>query len=231
MHRKPAYDATILQNMTLPPPHELTLSQYSATKRRFIISYSIPNPYKSGTYAVGQRLLTDQEITKTAKQLINELNKFLPRECRQHKFLLKYNNILYEDSTLEEMGVKNDTVVELECLTQSQLAAHNEGFLFMYWSSVPLIIAISFMFGALIGRFDMLIRSVYMLISTIVGIPAIVFMILGLTETYPKITRTSIVGQYWFGLDCCASPDDESDTSEDIQSDAEAQSLIPPDPL
>lgn len=217
------YDPAVIKSITLPPPHEFTLSQYSATKRRFVISYSIPNPYKAGTYAVGQRLLTDQPINKTARQLIREINKILPREVRQHQFLLKYNNILYEDSTLEEMGVRNDTIVELECLTQNQLATHNEGFLFVYWSSVPLLIALAFMCGALIGRFDMLIRSIYILVSTIIGIPALVFMILGLTECYPKITRTSIVGQYWFGINCCCQSDEDED-SESF-SDTESSNL------
>ena len=197
----------IINKMTITPPLDISIDKrkQSVQKRRFIISYSVPNPTKKGLYTVGQRLLTDQEVTKRADELVREVKKKLPREIQRYDFLLKYNNILYDDATIEDIGIKNDTVVELECLTQNQHMVHNEGVLFVYWSILPLIFACSLIGAGLIGTFDIFVRTVYVVVGTAIAVPSIVYTIIGISEYSPALLRTSFVGRYWFSdsLSCC----------------------------
>lgn len=173
-----------------------------STKRRFVVSYLIPSSRKSGIYIKGQRLFLDQPLDKNAKQIIQEMRAALPTECKGYDFLLKYKNILYADVTIAEMQITNDEVIELECLSQNREATHNEGFFFFYWSLFPLIFAIPLGLSGLLGTFDFFTRASYVVVAILIAFPSFTFMLLGLSELFPVLTGTSMVGQYWFCSDC-----------------------------
>ena len=213
-------DNQILDSILLPFPQEmpvLNTKTDTIPTRTFVIKISIPNPYKNGVFVQKQRLMQDVPINKTTTELINVIKPQLDKELQTYDFYIKYNNILYEDVTIQDIGIKNDTVVELECLTQTKLATKNEGFFLCYWSVLPLILALSFLAGGLIGRFDMLIRAVYLVIFTILGVPFIILEIIGCSEYYPELTKTSMVGSYWFcnkcncKCNCCSKKDQDQD--------------------
>ena len=216
-------DDQIMNSVLIPFPQEmpfLNTKTDTIPTRTFVIKFSIPNPYKNGVFVVGQRLMQDVPINKTTTQLINDIKPQLDKELQTYDFYIKYNNILYEDVTIQDIGIKNDTVVELECLTQTKLATKNEGFFICYWSVLPLIVAISFLVGGLAGRFDNNIRAAYIVVFTILGVPSIILEIIGLSECNPKLTKTSIVGSYWFcnkctcSCDCCNKSDKQQQDTE-----------------
>ena len=133
---------------------------------------------------------------------------------------------MYDDCTIGEIEIANDDVVEMVSLGNNKLATRNEGFLFAFWSIVPFIISASFICGGLVGRFDMLIRGAYFLVGSIIGVPAVVFMVLGFTESFPKVSRTSIVGGYWFSNYCsCCECNCSCNKCEKKEEDSEADLL------
>ncbi|EAY21668.1 hypothetical protein TVAG_014350 [Trichomonas vaginalis G3] len=189
-----------LSNMIIETPN---LNPHNTLPQsvRFIVSYSIPSSEKDGLFIVGQRLFVNQPLSKTTTEIIKEIRNIFPQEMENYVLLLKYNNILFEDTTLADMEIKNDAVIELECLEKNKQVTHNEGFFYLYWSMLPMMFAISFGLSGLMGKFDFIYKASYVLASFLIGIPSLIFMFLGSSELFPVVTRTSIVGRYWFCQD------------------------------
>lgn len=115
---------------------------------------------------------------------------------------IKYNYHLYKEGTIQEIGINSNDTIEVISLESEQEATKNEGFIFAFWSLVPLMVSISFLVPGLIGTFDMVYRGLFMLVGTIIGIPASILLIIGLTERFSSSMRISFVNYSWFGP-CC----------------------------
>ena len=95
------------------------------------------------------------------------------------------------------MGVTDNSVIQLECITQDTISIKNQGFLFIYWSLIPIALALSFLIPGIFGRFEIEIRNIYMILGMILLIPSIIFGIVGWSELKPDVLDTSIVNTEW----------------------------------
>lgn len=139
------------------------------------------------------------------------VNKFISRVSHyfpamgNRKFYLKFKQQLYEGDELKisDIGIENGNTVELLSLESEKQATENEGFIFCFWSIVPIIVSISFIVSALVGTFDMVYRGLFVLIGTIIGVPASILFIIGFSERLSEKIRISFVNYTWFGP-CCS---------------------------
>lgn len=145
-------------------------------------------------------------ITTSPKQTIPELIKRVKKQLPNCSFgtetYLKFNYHYYKTGTLHSRGIDSNQTIEIISLESEQEATKNEGFIFAFWSLVPLMVSISFLVPGLIGTFDMVYRGLFILAGTIIGIPSSILLIIGITERYSSSMRISFVNYSWFGP-CC----------------------------
>lgn len=145
-------------------------------------------------------------ISIESNQTVKELIKKVKSELKNYSFgedtYIKHQHRLYKEGYLNEINITNNETIEVISLEAEKEATKNEGFIFAFWSLVPLMVAISFIVPALIGTFDIVYRGLFMLAGTLIGLPASIFFIIGITETLTVEMRISFVNYTWFGP-CC----------------------------
>ena len=140
--------------------------------------------------------------TTPVKKVISDFRREVPEISGKNVFLY-YNNIYYEDGTLESCGIQSNSLIEIVALKKYRKAMENEGFKLIFWAIVPLIIAVSMIGAGLIGRFGQFYRACYVLVGGMIGVPATIVTILGILERFNDVMKVEIAGQYWFGPNCC----------------------------
>ncbi|OHT04955.1 hypothetical protein TRFO_27462 [Tritrichomonas foetus] len=194
----------ILDRLRISDRQEDYINLASLTEFNIFVSASLVDPLKTG------KIITIQQFACTVKK--NEkIESFMKRfkatyNLSQFNLLLMYNHRLYESTlTFGEVGLKNNSQVELVSLHSEEEATANEGFIFTFWSAVPLMIAASFLIAGLGGRFDIIIRGLYILIGTIIVIPSFICFIIGISQKFSKTAQVAFVNHSWFGpcCDCC----------------------------
>jgi hypothetical protein len=131
---------------------------------------------------------------------------------------LKYNNRLFDKKgQLKQLGLGSKASVELVSFASEKVITENNGFTLAFWSVVPLILAVSLMAAGLIGRFDTALRGAYVLLGSIIGVPAFLCLVVGLTEYKSQSTRVAYVNDAWFGpcCPCCACCAEKEEGNED----------------
>ncbi|OHS97343.1 hypothetical protein TRFO_36464 [Tritrichomonas foetus] len=199
------YNEDLIQSLIIQSPQfDVSLNQKAGSNNlRLTIQASIQNPEVPGQRVLKTRF-QNHPSTTPIQTAIKEFQKTVP-EVSDKNLLIYYNNILYEDGTLESCHIQNDSILEIVALKKDKLSTENEGFRFVFWALIPLLISFSFLGAGLIGRFKMIYRAIYVLLSTIIGVPAAVFSVLGFVEQFSGPMKAAIVGQYWFGPHCFTS--------------------------
>ena len=118
---------------------------------------------------------------------------------------IRYENRLYKNgslSILQNLSVSN--TFEVLSLKNTKSMTQNQGFSFTYWSLPFLLIGISFLIPGLFGKFSMITRGYYVFVSTLIGVPALIFLIIGFSEIHSEKIKTSYTGIEWCGcrFDC-----------------------------
>lgn len=198
------YNHDLIQTLTIQPPQiDTSLNEKAGSNNlRLKIQATIPDPSVPGQVFVIRKFLRYPATTDIHK-VISNFKKDVPAISKKTGLLLKYNNILYESGTLESCHIQNDSTLTIIALENDKEATENEGFRFIYWALVPLLIAFSFLGAGLIGRFQMIYRAIYVLFATLVGVPSTIALVLGFYESFSDPMKAGIVGQYWFSPSCC----------------------------
>lgn len=195
---------TIQKSDSNQEKHEVTQLQL-----KVICSISDPNnPNKriNGTIAAltvnsGDKLA--DAVKASLNSLKNQNAAFGP--CKADDFLVRYNNRLYKNGTIGDCHIQNKRTIELVNLQSDQQSVLNQGFIFAYWSIVPLILSVSFLIAATIGRFNVVTRGLYLLTGTIILVPSLMSLIVGISELKSERQVVSFVGTQWFGECCCCN--------------------------
>jgi hypothetical protein len=175
----------------------------------------------------GRRLYGRAAFTIEADKDVHALVTRFKETCRVLEFgrcrmLLRHNNRLYDKSTkLKQLGLSTKATLELISVESEKEATHNNGFTLAFWSTVPLMLAIAFVASGLIGRFSTIIRGAYVLIGSIIGIPALLCLVVGGTEYFSEESMTAYVNDKWFGpcCRCCKCGVEEEEESVGGQAD------------
>ena len=197
-----------------------TLKEY-----KVYISANLVDPDSPGNiFTIDQSCWT---VTKNEK-LKNLIAKFKNmHNLSQFDLTISYNHRLYTNAelTFGDIKIKNNTQIELVSLESEKAATENEGFIFSFWSVVPLMLAASFLIAGLGGRFDIIVRGIYILIGTIIVIPSFVIFVVGVSQKFSKHAQTAFVNHIWFGdcdrecCCCCCGYDKDSQNVEEDLSD------------
>lgn len=184
-------------------PHNYENTVIKSTKTPIIIQCIVytqdpDHPNRRKRDYISQSATPDDKIDTFIKKLKNSM----PNCSFESKTYLKFNYHYYCDGKFSERGINSNQTVEIISLESEQEATKNEGFIFAFWSLVPLMVSISFLIPGLVGTFDMVYRGLFILAGTIIGIPASILLIIGLTERYSESMRISFVNYSWFGP-CC----------------------------
>ena len=192
-----------------------TLKEY-----HIFINLTLKDPDKTGKMLT---LYHSQWVVKKNEKLKNFIVRYSnAHNLRQFNLTVSYNHRLYTngDLTFGDIGMKNNSQIELISLESEKAATENMGFIMSFWSVVPLMIATSFIIGGLGGRFDIIIRGVYILIGTTIGLPSLIMFILGISHKFSKYTRTAFVNHFWFGepnCKCCGCSNIDDSDSDDLE--------------
>jgi hypothetical protein len=147
---------------------------------------------------------TDSKI----ETLIKDFQRKFPVEfgaCQE--LTLKYNNRLFDKKgQIKQLGLGSKAAVELVSFASEKEITRKNGFTLAFWSVVPLIVAISLLAAGLIGRFGTALRGAYVLLGSIIGIPAVICFVVGLTEYQSHKARVAYVNDAWFGPCCPCCP-------------------------
>ena len=200
-----SYNQDLIQTLIIQPPQfDTSLNERAGSNNlRLKIQASIPDPSLPGQVFVIRKFLRYPATTDISK-VISNFQKDIPAISKKSGLLLKYNNILYESGTLESCHIQNDSTLTIIALENDKEATENEGFRFVYWALVPLLIAFSFLGAGLIGQFKMIYRAIYVLFATLIGVPSTIATVLGFYESFSDAMKAGIVGQYWFSPGCCS---------------------------
>lgn len=208
-----------------------TSSISSLMEFNIYVSASLIDPFKNKMIKINNLLCTVNRTEKIGKfidhfKAFNGLNQFNLRLVYRHK--------LYDEHlTFGEIYIKNNAHIELISLQSEKVATENEGFIFTFWSICPLMIASSFLIAGLGGRFDYVVRGVYVLVGTLFFVPSFLLLIIGISQKYTKKMHIAFVNHEWFGRGCkckCCLKGIEEDTDSEavevlMQRDAEAPML------
>lgn len=199
------YDPNLIQSLIIQPPKlETSLNDKVGSNNLILtIQSSISNPRMLGQIMV-KTLIQSYKSDTQVSTVIKDFQKAVPELKDKSGLLLKYNNILYEDGTLESCNIQSHSTVGIVALDNDKEAIENEGFRLIFWAVIPLLISISFLTAGLVGKFDMQIRAIYVFIATVIGVPATVATVLGIVEKNSALMKAGIVGEYWFSPNCCS---------------------------
>ncbi|OHT00074.1 hypothetical protein TRFO_33310 [Tritrichomonas foetus] len=191
-----------IQQLIIPQEFEHNAPPPNITNFNIIVRASIPDPDRPTRRKKSKKLINAQPDLKVG----DLIKKFLDMEpdFEGHDFFMRYNHRLYKNGTLGFAGITSSREVELISLESEQTASRNEGFIFSFWSLVPLMISISFLVPGLAGTFDTVYRGLFVLCGTIVGLPATILFIIGVSELYSSKVTVSFVNNDWFGPCQCA---------------------------
>ncbi|KAK8881083.1 hypothetical protein M9Y10_003811 [Tritrichomonas musculus] len=209
----------ILDRIRITDDRVDTSSISSLMEFNIFVSASLIDPFKNKMIKINNLSCTVNRTEKIGKfidhfKAFNGLNQFNLR--------LIYNHKLYDEHlTFGEIHIKNHAQIELVSLQSEKVATENEGFIFTFWSLCPLMIAASFIIAGLGGRFDYLVRGIYVLVGTVFFIPSFLLLIIGISQKYTKEMHTAFVNHEWFGrcgkCKCCSKGDEVDTDSEDIE--------------
>jgi hypothetical protein len=127
---------------------------------------------------------------------------------------LKYNNRLFDKKgILRQLSLENRATVELVSFASEKEIAQHSGFTLAFWSVVPFILAVSLVAAGLIGHFDTALRGAYVLLGSIIGVPAFLCLIVGITQYRSRDARVAYVNDEWFGpcCHCCGEVGEEEE--------------------
>jgi hypothetical protein len=136
---------------------------------------------------------------------------------------LKYNNRLFDKKgQLKQLGLGSKATVELVSFASEKEITRNNGFTLAFWAVVPFILSASLIGAGLVGQFSTALRGAYVLFGSIIGLPAALCLIVGITEYHTQPARVAYVNDAWFGpcCHCCGGPEDEQDPSAGSTRDA-----------
>ena len=197
----------IVDELTVATPGEVAASPRNPAWVNVNVYGCIPDGLRPGQFLRRGPHLFPVRADTQVSDIINDFKSRFPNEFGNKKDLrLKYNHRIYTNGLVSRLGLTNNAQVELISLGTEEMATQNQGFVFAFWSSVPLMFAISFLVAGLVGRFSAVVRGVYVLIGTILGIPGFVGLVIGLTELYSRQTHVAYSGDAWFGpcdQGCC----------------------------
>jgi hypothetical protein len=209
--------ATLIDRLIIPQNFEREAPAISVRSIMVTVNASMADSMHPG-----RRLYGRAAFTIEADKDVNALVAKFKETCRVLEFgscrtlLLRYNNRLYEKSTkLKQLGLSTKATLELISVESEKEAAHNNGFTLAFWSTIPLMLAIAFVASGLIGRFSTIIRGAYVLVGSIIGIPALLCLVVGGTEYFSEESMTAYVNDKWFGpcckcCKCCVEEEEES---------------------
>jgi len=190
-----SYDDRVLDQLRIDSHVQASSQEVTSNTRQFTIDITIPDEENT------RRLLNfSQLVVFPASMDIREMIRLFVENREKlygKKLLVKYKNIVFSSGTIQDCNIENDTVVELISPPQEELANKNEGFCHSYWSVVPLVFSLSFVIAGLIGRFDMIIRACYVIFGTVIGVPSLVLLALGMHERFPDVLKTGFVERFW----------------------------------
>ena len=203
-----------IDDLIIPPPAEIEEQKPTTENMRIVVECSMPNPLNTRERLFGASILEANADTDVST-IIKEFQSINP-SFSGYDFLLKYQNRLFKNGTVKQIGIENRKTVELVSLSSEKEAVKNEGFKLSYWSLIPLMFGISLLCGGLIGHFSFYIRGPFVLFGTLIVVPSLVALVLGLAELFPAETKTSFVGTDWFSP-TCGSCCDKEDAVEDVE--------------
>ena len=191
------------------------LSEFNVT-----VSCVVQDPLHPGQSVLLSRLIPVNPNMKLERMITLFTNQFKQKfdfstEVKDSEgyslIYVKYNNQYYRKCTISECGILNKSNLELVSFEENKKMTENEGFKFSYWSLPPLMLGLSFLSGGLIGQFDSYLRGLYFLIGSILFIPSILSLFIGLSEQFSSIIQTSFSGDKWIGeCFCCNNDEDNS---------------------
>lgn len=207
----------LLERLIVSQKQETEETTSQVTHFTITIRASMPDKLHPGRRiedCMSMRIDTDKEISQVIKDFKSNSKQ---AQFGKANLYLKYNNRLYAEwegdpkdkkpkkGKIGQLGLTAMSELELISLETEQAVTKNEGVLFTFWSLVPLMIAISLIVAGLGGLFDSRIRGAYVLFGTIIGMPAFMALIVGLTEQFTEQSQVAYTGDSWFGpcCDCC----------------------------
>lgn len=197
-------ETQLLDRIRVVDFREDTASFRTLTEFNIYVSASLVDPFKSG------KVINIDQLACTVN-ISEKISKFLDRfkaayNLTQFNLKIIYNHRLYDEHlTFGAIRIKNNSHIEIVSLSSEKIATENYGFIFTFWSLVPFMLSLSFLIGGLAGRFDIIIRGIYVVVGTFILIPSFTFFILGLLQKCTENSQVAIVNHYWFDrcCDCC----------------------------
>lgn len=191
----------LIERLTVSHKQEAEETTSQVTRFNLIVKASVPDrlhPGKRIEESHAEVVDTEMDISS----LIKQFKKDAP-QLAKCDLLLKCNNRLYSEGKVRQLGLTAMSEIELISLETEQAVTKNEGILLTFWSLVPLMISVSLIVAGLGGLFDSRIRGAYVLLGTIIGIPAFMTLVVGVTEMFTETAQVSYTGDSWFGpCDC-----------------------------
>jgi hypothetical protein len=92
--------------------------------------------------------------------------------------------------------------VELVSFASEKEITRNSGFTLAFWAVVPFILSVALIAAGLVGQFSTALRGAYVLFGSIIGLPALLCLVVGITEYHTQPARVAYVNDAWFGP-CC----------------------------
>ncbi|KAH0789569.1 hypothetical protein GPJ56_006535 [Histomonas meleagridis] len=209
-------EKSLLDKLIIPQTYDLETESLTVTSMVVNVKASTPDPLRAGKRIESQWTKLTVQPETTLKNLISQFQK-TNSDFVGYEFLVKYNNRLFKSGTVQECGITNKSNIELVSLSSEQSALKNQGFILSYWSLVPMMLALSFLIGSLVGTYNIYLRGVFFLIGSIMLIPSVVCFVIGISEVFPALFKVSFVNYIWFGpcCDCCYHNKDADDFEED----------------
>lgn len=210
----------LIERLTVSQKQEAEETTSQVTNFTITIRASMPDKLHPGRRIEDCQTMkvdTDKDIAQVIKDFKSNSKQ---AQFGKANLYLKYNNRLYaewedldpsaknrkqKEGKIGQLGLTAMSELELISLETEQAVTKNEGVLFTFWSLVPLMIAISLIVAGLGGLFDSRIRGAYVLFGTIIGIPAFMALVVGITEQFTEQSQVAYTGDAWFGpcCDCC----------------------------
>ncbi|EAX94667.1 hypothetical protein TVAG_335030 [Trichomonas vaginalis G3] len=210
-------DNELIEKLLIHTPHEINTGTSQLQNIIITITATKEDTFNPGKFEVKESIF-NVNPEKKIEDLINDFKR--QHKYPNDKYYLIYNNRLFENGTLAQAGITNRKKLTFFAPANEKKLAENEGFKLKFWSYPALCLAFSFLFAGLVCRFDYRLRGAYVLVGSLIGVPAMVCFLIGLTEAFSKATNTSFTGSEWFGscyygensccscCCCCCKPHD-----------------------
>lgn len=201
-------DDGFIDQLLLPLPQDINTGTSHLSNFQITVTATKEDAFNPGHIEVKESIFAVKP-EKKIQELINDFikqHKF-PRD-KETKYYLVYNNRLFENGTIAQAGITNKKHVTIIAPNNVKKLAENEGFKLKFWSYPALCVAVAFLVAGLFCQFDYRIRGAYVLVGSLIGVPALLCFVVGITEGFSKATNTSFTGVEWFGScysdGCCA---------------------------